>query len=121
MKKAKKRTKTKFIIGTSGWNYPDWKNIFYPKNLKQKDWLVFYQTKFSIVEINATFYRYFNAKVFKAWRAKAKNKFKYIIKVNRYITHVKHLKNSKQSIRKFNNLVDLLGNKLALILLQLPP
>lgn len=57
--------KHKFIIGTSGWNYRDWKGTFYPKSLPQKEWLAFYQTQFNIVEINATFYRFFKNSVIK--------------------------------------------------------
>ena len=117
----KKSAKTQFIIGTSGWNYPDWRGSFYPKGLAQKNWLAFYTTKFPIVEINATFYRLFGANVFKNWHEKAKGKFKYIVKVNRYITHRKYLKNSKTAIKKFCRSTALLKNKQALMLLQLPP
>lgn len=81
----------------------------------------YYQTKFQIVEINATFYRFFKDQVFINWRLKAKKNFKYIIKVNRTITHIKYLKNCKRLIKKFCRSVALLEDKLALILLQLPP
>lgn len=115
------RYKTHYFIGTAGWNYPDWRGIFYPKHLPQKKWLAFYQDNFSIVEINATFYRFFKKEIFIKWRLAAEKNFKYIIKVNRNITHIKRLKNCKRLIKQFCQDVALLEDKLALILLQLPP
>src|SRR5579872_7068144 len=111
----------KFLIGTSGWTYPDWKGLFYPKDLPKKSWFDYYQSHFPIVELNATFYRFFSDKAFIHWREQAKDDFKYIIKVNRTITHINYLKNSKRLIRLFCRKAALLEDKLALILLQLPP
>ena len=113
--------KTKFIIGTSGWNYPAWKSSFYPKDIPQKRWLEYYENHFDIVELNATFYRLFEKKVFVTWRKRARKNFKYIVKVNRYITHIKHLKNCRAAIKKFLRRVAVLEDKLAMMLLQLPP
>lgn len=116
-----KKKNNSFIIGTSGWNYKEWKGEFYPEGLPQKSWLSFYQKTFKIVEINATFYRLFADSVFEKWRLQAKKDFKYIIKVPRIITHRKYLLNCKRMIKKFCRSVSLLDNKLALVLLQLPP
>lgn len=113
--------KNKFLIGTSGWSYPDWRGVFYPKDLPAKNWLAYYQTIFPIVEINATFYRFFPKEVFIKWRNQAHNRFHYIIKVPRIITHYKRLKKCKTLIKSFCRSVNTLENKLALILLQLPP
>lgn len=110
-----------FHIGTSGWNYDAWQGKFYPATLPKNQWLQYYQKTFNIVEINATFYRSFNKKVFLKWYQQAGPHFKYIIKVNRYITHIKYLKSVKTSINRFNRSVKPLADKLALILLQLPP
>ncbi len=113
--------KAKFIIGTSGWIYKAWQGYFYPNDLPQKEWLNYYQENFKVVEINSTFYRFFKDDILIGWRKKAKGDFKYIIKVNRIITHVKYLKNCKELIKQFCQSARLLENKLALILLQLPP
>ena len=44
-------------VGTSGWQYRDWKGSFYPEDLPQRAWLGFYTTRFSTVELNNSFYR----------------------------------------------------------------
>lgn len=113
--------KTQFIIGTSGWNYNDWRGIFYPKDLPKNKWLLFYEKSFQVVEINSTFYRFFNDNVFIKWRLLAHNNFKYIVKVPQVITHKKYLLHCTRMIKKFCRLTNLLEDKLALILLQLPP
>lgn len=116
-----RRKKSDYTIGTSGWNYKDWRGIFYPKDLPAKDWLSFYGKSFDIVEINATFYHLFPDEVFLRWKKLAKNNFSYIIKVSRYITHIKRLLHCKRAIKKFCRSAALLENKLSLVLLQLPP
>lgn len=113
--------KPKIKVGTSGWNYADWKGAFYPVSLKKSEWFDYYQQHFPIVEINATFYHLFPDSVFIKWKKNAKAKFHYIIKIPRVITHRHLLKNCTRAIKKFDRTVDLLGNKLALVLLQLPP
>ena len=44
------------LIGTSGYDYPEWKGIFYPQDLKRKDFLSYYATQFNALELNNTFY-----------------------------------------------------------------
>lgn len=44
------------LIGTSGYDYPEWKGVFYPEDLKRKDFLIFYVTQFNVLELNNTFY-----------------------------------------------------------------
>jgi uncharacterized protein YecE (DUF72 family) len=83
--------------------------------------LTYYQNYFDVVEINSTFYRSYDDATYLKWKKMAGRNFKFIIKVPRYITHTKRLKNCKPYIEKFCRSVALLKNKLALILLQLPP
>jgi uncharacterized protein YecE (DUF72 family) len=56
------------LIGTSGYTYKDWRGIFYPKGVAQKDWLAFFAQHYNTVEINATFYRPFPSTVYQRWR-----------------------------------------------------
>lgn len=111
----------KYLIGTSGWNYDDWRGRFYPKNLPQKKWLEFYSQYFSTVEINMTFYRWPKPSFFKSWYNRTPANFKFTLKAPRTITHVRKLNNVNRQVKDFYKLANLLKNKLACILWQLPP
>jgi uncharacterized protein YecE (DUF72 family) len=108
-------------IGTSGWNYEHWQPRFYPRELRQQDWLGYYQMYFSTVEINNTFYQLPKAATFQRWHEQASEDFIYTVKANRYITHMKKLKNPSDSLPKFLERARLLQENLGLILWQLPP
>ena len=59
----------KIHIGTSGWSYGEWADgVFYPEDLREKEWLAYYSRHFSTVEINATFYHQMSVKTFAKWR-----------------------------------------------------
>ena len=110
------------FIGTSGWNYSHWgKGVFYPTGLKQKEWLCYYSQRFTTVEINSTFYRLPKETVFERWANTVPTHFNFVIKVSRYITHIKKLNQPEQALTKFLENVSLLKKKLALLLFQLPP
>ena len=111
---------TKYFIGTSGWTYDSWRGRFYPKQLAKSKWLEYYTQIFNTVEINATFYRAFERPTFKKWYDQAPKNFKYIVKVPRYISHMKMLKDSEHSIARFEKSAHWLKEKLGLMLLQLP-
>ena len=113
--------KNSFVIGCSGWSYSAWRGVFYPNNVPMRLWFDYYQQYFKVVEINATFYRFFPKQTYLKWYEQAKPGFKYIIKVPRSISHYRRLKHCKRLIKVFCKSVALLKNKLALILLQLPP
>lgn len=115
------KTKAKILIGTSGWTYSDWRGNFYPADLPQHQWFAYYAKHFSVIEINATTYRYFKDEVYKKWRDQAPANFRYILKVPRLVTHYKRLKNCGDLIHQFWRSTQLLENKFGLILLQLPP
>lgn len=114
-------SKPKFIIGCSGWSYSDWRGTFYPKDLPMRLWFDYYKKHFKIIEINATFYRFFPKKIYEKWYEQAGPGFLYVIKVPRIISHYKRLKHCKRLIKFFCKSAAVLKNKLALILLQLPP
>lgn len=91
----------KLYIGTSGWQYKGWKGNFYPEDIPQKDWLRYYSKQFNTVEINSSFYRQTKASTFKKWKAEVGPDFTFAIKAVRFITHVKRLKDTEESVRIF--------------------
>jgi len=95
--------------------------VFYPKGLKQKDEFSYYSSVFNTVELNSTFYRIPNNKIWLSWATKAPNGFLYAVKMNRQITHLKRLRDCVEEARAFIDLAKLLGDHLGPILLQMPP
>jgi uncharacterized protein YecE (DUF72 family) len=110
-----------YKVGTSGWAYAHWQGPFYPEHLGQDQWLEFYQDHFPTVEVNNTFYQLPEAETLKSWRGRAKAGFVYTLKANRYITHMKKLKDAQESVPKFLERARKLGSHLGPILWQLPP
>jgi len=119
LKKLNKNVK--IYIGTSGYTYNHWVNIFYPASIKKSKWFEFYQKHFNAVEINATFYRDFTEKTYEKWKNKSLSDFKYFLKVPRLITHIKMLNDVKLDVERFYNTTKILDNKLGGYLLQLHP
>jgi uncharacterized protein YecE (DUF72 family) len=74
-------------IGTSGFSYPDWVGPVYPQGLTQKDWLAFYATQFSTVELNVTFYRIPTGRNIDAWLRNTPDDFRFTVKAFRGLTH----------------------------------
>jgi uncharacterized protein YecE (DUF72 family) len=109
------------FIGTSGFNYKDWKELFYPKGLPQKKWLSYYAQHYNTVEINATFYRYFAQTVFARWRDETPDEFRFTLKGPRVITHVKRLHEVDDDLTRFLESIRDLRSKLCLLLWQMPP
>lgn len=108
-------------VGTSGWDYPHWKGVFYPTELPRKHWFAFYAARFDTVEINYSFYRLPNEATFDHWRDAAPSGFRYAIKANRYLTHIKRLKDCAEALPRFLDRCRRLGTHLGPILYQLPP
>lgn len=108
-------------VGTSGWNYDHWQGPFYPQSLKKKEWLDYYQKHFSTVEINNSFYQLPHKETFTNWKNSVKTEFLFSVKASRYITHMKKLKQPKESLHNFTDNVIALEEKLGPLLFQLPP
>jgi uncharacterized protein YecE (DUF72 family) len=108
-------------IGCSGWVYKHWRGIYYPEGLPQRLWFERYAEDFDTVEINASFYRVPLASTFDGWRAKAPPGFRYAVKVNRFITHMKKLLDCEEPLDRFIALVRPLEDSLGPLLYQLPP
>ncbi len=108
-------------VGTSGYNYPEWRGSFYPEKFPTTKMLPYYAERFSTVEINYTFYRMPNAKTGAAWDAETPAGFAFALKVSRRITHDARLKDVDESLRYFVHTARTLGPKLGPLLFQLPP
>ena len=109
------------LIGTSGWQYADWKGRFYPPGLPQREWLPYFAARFPTVEINNSFYMLPKPTSFERWRAAVPDGFVYAVKANRYITHLKRLREPEEPVARFFERARLLGDKLGPVLYQLPP
>lgn len=109
------------VVGTSGWQYRDWRGAFYPRELPQTGWLGHYAERFATVEINASFYRLPERARFGAWRTATPRDFVLCPKVSRYLSHMKKLKDPAEPVARFVQAAGGLGEKLGPALLQLPP
>jgi uncharacterized protein YecE (DUF72 family) len=109
------------LIGTSGWQYKDWRGPFYPPDLPQARWLEYYAERFCVQEVNNAFYRLPEASTFAAWAARTPDDFVMVVKVSRFLTHVKRLKDPEEPVARFVERASHLGPKLGPVLLQLPP
>jgi len=108
-------------IGTSGYNYPEWKGSFYPSDLPAAKMLPYYAARFPTVEINYTFYRMPNEKLVGGWAAQTPSPYKLTLKAPRRITHDNRLKNCCDLVKAFCGVAGTLGDKLGALLFQLPP
>ena len=108
-------------VGTSGYNYPEWKGSFYPENLPAAKMLPYYAERFPTVEINYTFYRAPNEKILEGWSKATPDHFKLTLKAPRRITHDARLRDVGDRVRQFLDTAATLGPKLGVLLFQLPP
>src|SRR5262245_5671722 len=108
-------------IGTSGYNYPEWKGSFYPADLPAAKMLPYYAARFPTVEINYTFYRMPTEKLLAGWAAQTPDAYKLTLKAPRRITHDARLRGTGELVRSFCEVAASLGGKLGVLLFQLPP
>jgi uncharacterized protein YecE (DUF72 family) len=111
----------KVWIGTSGFNYKDWKGRFYPEKLAQRAWLAYYAQQFPTVELNVTFYRDVGKATYESWCKQTPLDFQFAIKGSRMITQMKKLHEVDDLVAQFAERVVGLDAKLAVILWQFPP
>jgi len=107
------------FIGTSGWTYDSWRDDFY-QGRPTRDWLRFCAARFTAVEINATHYRLQSVATFRRWRDETPPGFRFALKAHRYLTHNKKLSDPLGPIRLERERAAGLGEKLAVVLWQLP-
>ncbi len=108
-------------VGTSGYNYPEWRGSFYPEKFPAAKMLAYYAERLSTVEINYTFYRMPNAKTIAGWTAVTPKDFTFVLKAPKRITHDARLKEVDDPLRYFCDTARTLGPKLGPLLFQLPP
>jgi len=108
-------------VGTSGYNYPEWRGTFYPEKLSTSKMLAYYAERFPTVEINYTFYRVPTEKLLAGWSAGTPDSFSFTLKAPRRITHDSKLQRCEDLLRTFCRTASTLGPKLATLLFQLPP
>ena len=112
----------KWEIGCSGFHYKEWKGVFYPELLQQKEWFRFYAERFNTLELNVTFYRFPVLKSLENWYNISPHNFSFAVKVPRLITHYKKFCDCARLIDDFYSLVTKgLKEKLGAVLFQLPP
>ncbi len=108
-------------IGTSGWHYSHWRQRFYPEKLKPSEWLPYFAHHFDTVEVNATFYREPRASTIAQWIEHTPDDFLFAVKMHRAITHYQRLENVEESLERFDAIARSFGEKLGVVLIQLPP
>jgi len=114
-------TSPKYRVGCSGWHYDHWRGLYYPEGLPKSKWLQFYARQFSTVELNNSFYHLPSEKAFTTWRESSPENFVFAVKVSRFITHIKRLRNLGSAMENFLSRACLLKGKLGPLLYQLPP
>lgn len=108
-------------IGTSGFQYPEWKGHFYPEKLPAAKMLPFYAERFQTTEINYTFRRIPSGKTIENWSELTPARFAFSLKAPQRVTHFAKLQNCGDTLNYFFGAIQGLEDKLGPILFQLPP
>ena len=110
-------------VGTSGYSYKEWKGNFYPERLPDREMLSFYAKQFSTVEINHSFYKMPTETTLLNWAKSVPEGFRFALKANQQITHIKRLRNCEETLKRFLEVASVLedGDHLGPVLVQLPP
>jgi uncharacterized protein YecE (DUF72 family) len=111
----------RYLIGTSGYNYPEWRGSFYPEKFPTTRMLAYYAERFNTVEVNYTFYRMPTEKLLEGWAAGTPDGFTFTLKAPRRITHDSKLQRCEELTEAFCRIAATLGPKLGVLLFQLPP
>ena len=108
-------------IGTSGFQYAEWKGSFYPEDLSTAKMLPYFAERLSTTEINYTFHRIPSPKTIDNWLAQTPENFRFALKAPQKITHFAKLRDCQDTIAYFYRVVSALGDRLGPVLFQLPP
>ncbi len=109
------------LVGTSGWQYRHWRGTFYPEGVPQSRWLEYYCERFDTVELNNPFYRLPKPEMFATWRDRVPADFVIVTKMNRFVTHIRRLRDIEEPIERFLTAARHLEPKLGPVLFQFPP
>src|SRR5215472_17542689 len=88
------------LVGTSGWQYRDWRHVLYPPGLPERGWLEHYASRYATVENNGTFYRLPAPDTLAGWRARTPDGFVMTVKASRYLTHVRRLRDPAEPVER---------------------
>lgn len=108
-------------VGTSGFQYPEWKGKLYPADLPASKMLAYYSERFSSTEINYSFRRIPSEKTIEKWAGGVPQGFVFSFKAPQKVTHFAKLRESRQTMAYFFEVVSGMEGKLGPILFQLPP
>lgn len=108
-------------VGTSGWQYRDWRGTVYPEGLPQRRWLEHYVRLFPTVEVNSTFYRLAKPAAARGWRETAPVAFEFVLKGSQFITHRLKLNRPEPAVARFFQGVHPVLTSTTVVLWQLPP
>lgn len=114
-------TASRVLMGTSDYNYVEWKGRFYPEKLTAKKMLPFYAERLSTVEINYTFYRMPTDSLLTGWSEVTLDHFRFTLKAPRRITHIARLRGCEEMVSEFCGAAQTRGAQLGVRLFQLPP
>src|ERR1041385_8107093 len=108
-------------IGTSGFQYAEWKGSFYPEDLAAAKMLSYYAERLTTTEINYTFHRIPAPKTIENWIKLTPDKFRFALKAPQKITHWSKLRDCADTLEYFLKVAGELDDRLGPILFQLPP
>lgn len=108
-------------IGTSGWSYKHWKNVFYPADIRPVEYLHYLAAEFNTTEINTSFYRLPKPETIQHWMDSVPLSFRFCPKMSRYLTQMKKLNDPEEPLGRFFRLFEPMKKILGPVLLQLPP
>jgi uncharacterized protein YecE (DUF72 family) len=111
----------RYLIGTSGYNYPEWRGSFYPEKFPTNKMLAYYAERFNTVEVNYTFYRMPTEALLDGWSKGTPDGFTFTLKAPRRITHDAKLQRCEELTEAFCRIAATLGSKQGVLLFQLPP
>jgi uncharacterized protein YecE (DUF72 family) len=111
----------KIRIGSCAWSFEDWRGVFYPHDLPESHWLEFYAGYFPAVEVDTTFHAAPAEATLRRWAEMTPAGFRFTCKLPRQITHICRLRDCGAELSSFLRAIELLGPKLQVILIQLPP
>ena len=109
---------SRIYVGTAGWSIPSAHQHRLPAGDSH---LARYAQVLPAVEINSTFYRSHQTATFAKWATSVPRTFRFSVKVPRQITHDQHLAASAPLLDAFLTEIAPLGQRLACVLVQLPP
>lgn len=105
-------------IGTAGWSVPKQLADQFPATGSA---LERYSARFRVVEVNSSFYRPHRSSTWERWRDSVPEDFRFSVKLPKTITHVAKLADCADELTGFMGQVRMLGEKLGVLLVQLPP